>query len=114
MERENSTVATQALHMMNGTTVWEHSRYMAGRIIDRVGYDRKRQIGQAYLQALSREPTEWELQRSQAALEQFADHWSSRLRDDRDPTPIHWAAQWQALSSLCHTLLNSAEFSFVD
>ncbi len=114
VERENSTVATQALHMMNGTTVWEHSRYMAGRIIDRVGYDPKRQIAQAYLQALSREPTEWELERSRAALEQFTDHWLSRLRDDRDPTPVRWAAQWQALSSLCHTLLNSAEFSFVD
>ena len=114
VERENSTVATQALHMMNGTTVWEHSRYMAGRIIDRVGYDPTRQIGQAYLQALSREPTEWELERSRAALEQFAGHWTSRLRDDRDPTPVRWAAQWRALSSLCHTLLNSAEFSFVD
>ncbi len=114
VERENSTVATQALHMMNGTTVWEHSRYMAGRIIDRVGYDRTRQIGQAYLQALSREPTEWELERSRAALEQFAHHWTSRLRDDRGPTPVRWAAQWRALSSLCHTLLNSAEFSFVD
>ncbi|MYC82436.1 MAG: DUF1553 domain-containing protein [Acidobacteria bacterium] len=114
VERENSTVATQALHMMNGTTVWEHSRYMAGRIIDRVGYDRKRQIGQAYLQALSREPTEWELERSRAALEQFAHHWTARLRDDRGPTPVRWAAQWRALSSLCHTLLNSAEFSFVD
>ncbi|MDE0658297.1 MAG: DUF1553 domain-containing protein [Gammaproteobacteria bacterium] len=114
VERENSTVATQALHMMNGTTVWEHSRYMAGRIIDRVGYDPERQIAQAYLQALSREPTEWELERSRAALGQFADHWSSRLGDDRDPAPVRWAAQWRALSSLCHTLLNSAEFSFVD
>ncbi len=114
VERENSTVATQALHMMNGATVWEHSRYMAGRIIDSVGYDRKRQIGRAYLQALSREPTEWELERSREALEQFAHHWTSRLRDDRDPTPVHWAAQWRGLSSLCHTLLNSAEFSFVD
>ena len=45
----------------------EHSRYMAGRIIDPGGYDRKSQIVQAYLQALSREPTEWELGRSQAA-----------------------------------------------
>ena len=114
VERKNSTVATQVLHMMNGSAVWEHSRYMAGRIIDRVGYDRKSQIVQAYLQALSREPTEWELGRSQAALEQFALQWKSRLRDDRDPTPVHWAAQWQALASLCHTLLNSAEFSFVD
>ena len=114
VERENSTVATQALHMMNGTTVWEHSRYMAGRIIDRVGYDPTRQIAQAYLQALSREPTEWELERNRTALKQFAGHWTSRLRDDRDPTPVRWAAQWRALSSLCHTLLNSAEFSFVD
>ena len=114
VERRSSTVATQVLHMMNGATVWEHSRYMAGRIIDRAGYDPKRQIVQAYLQALSREPTEWELERSREALEQFARHWTSRLRDDRDPSPIRWAARWRALASLCHTLLNSAEFSFVD
>ena len=114
VERKNSTVATQVLHMMNGATVWEHSRYMAGRIIDRVGYDREHQIVQTYLQALSREPTKWELERSHAALEKFTHHWTSRLRDDRNPTPTHWAAQWQALSSLCHTLLNSAEFSFID
>ena len=114
LERKKSTVATQVLHMMNGSTVWAHSRYMAGRIIDQVGYDPERQIAQVYLQTLSREPTEWELSRSQAALEQFAGHWTARLRDDRDPTPVHWKAQWQALASLCHTLLNSAEFSFVD
>ncbi len=114
LERKNSTVATQVLHMMNGSAVWAHSRYMAGRIIDQVGYDPERQIVQVYLQTLSREPTEWEIRRSQTALGQFAGHWTSRLRDDRDSTPIHWTAQWQALASLCHTLLNSAEFSFVD
>ena len=114
LERKNSTVATQVLHMMNGSTVWAHSRYMAGRIIDKVGYDPERQAAQVYLQILSREPTEWELSRSRAALEQFASHWRNRLRDDRDPTPVRWKARWQALASLCHTLLNSAEFSFVD
>ena len=114
VERKNSTVATQVLHMMNGSTVWAHSRYMAGRIIDRVGYDPERQIVQVYLQTLSRQPTDWEISRSQAALEQFSSYWLARLRDDRDPSPIHWTARWQALASLCHTILNSAEFSFVD
>ena len=32
IERRQSQVPTQALQMMNGTDVWEHSRYMAGKI----------------------------------------------------------------------------------
>ena len=43
-ERRRSNVATQALHMMNGSMSWELARYMAGRVMDEVGGDRARQI----------------------------------------------------------------------
>jgi hypothetical protein len=33
-ERRRSNVATQALHMMNGSMTWDLARYMAGRAID--------------------------------------------------------------------------------
>ena len=114
LERKQSTVATQALHMMNGSTVWEHSRYMAGRIIDKVGFNLEDQIKQVYLRALSRKPTQWELKRGQRALIEFDHHWQLRLKKDLVSTPLQWTAHWQALAAFCHTILNSAEFSFID
>src|SRR5690606_32556069 len=44
LERDTSTVATQALQMLNGSDAWERSRFMAGRIIDEVGVDAGEQI----------------------------------------------------------------------
>src|SRR4029077_19638883 len=38
-ERRRSNVATQALHMMNGSMTWDLARYMAGRVIDEAGGD---------------------------------------------------------------------------
>ena len=114
LERKQSTVATQALHMMNGSTVWEHSRYMAGRVIDKVGLNLADQIKQVYLRALSRKPTQWELKRGQKALIEFDHQWQLRLKKDQVSTPLQWTAHWQALAAFCHTILNSAEFSFID
>ena len=37
LERRESTVATQALHLMNGEQTWEHAQYLAGRIVDDAG-----------------------------------------------------------------------------
>ena len=114
LQRRQSTVATQALHMMNGSVVWEHSRYMAGRVIDEVGNDLSRQVETSYWQVLARPPADWELQEGQSSLERFTGYWIDRLIDDREAAPVRGKARWLALASFCHTLLNSAEFSFVD
>ena len=57
IERRQSTVPTQALQMMNGDLLQQHSRYLAGRLIDEFGNDRAKQIRALYLRALSRPPT---------------------------------------------------------
>ena len=114
LERRQSTVATQALHMMNGSVVWKHSRYMAGRIIDEVGQDVGKQVEKSYWLSLSRPPANWELRQGQSVLQEFAGYWSERLKSDRQATPVQGQSRWLALASFCHTLLNSAEFSFVD
>ncbi len=114
LQRRESIVATQALHMMNGSAMWEHSRYMAGRVTDEVGPDRKKQVAQVYLRALSRPPTALEIEQGLSVLEEFKAHWPERLETDRVDTPKTWTARWLALAGFCHTILNSAEFSFID
>ena len=114
IERRQSQVATQALQMMNGSDVWDHSRYMAGRLIDEIGPDPRHQVEEVFLRALSRRPSESEMKVSLAALEEFTEIWPKRLNKDRDPAPVQWKSRWLALASFCHSVLNSAEFSFVD
>jgi len=114
VERRQSQVPTQALQMMNGTDVWEHSRYMAGRLMDEIGTDPDEQVEAIFLRTLSRRPSHEEKEDSLVALKTFGEMWLTRLAKDRDPAPVGWKSRWLALASFCHTMLNSAEFSFID
>ena len=67
-ERRRSNVATQALHLMNGSMGWNLARYMAGRIIDEAGTSREKQIDQIYLRAYSRKPTIEEIATGKSAI----------------------------------------------
>ena len=100
--------------MMNSGQMWELARYMAGRVIDEVGESREKQVEQVYQRALSRPPTEFEMRESLATLEELARHWPLRLERDRVETPRQETANWLALAGLCHTILNSADFMFID
>ena len=113
-ERRRSNVATQALHMMNGSMTWDLARFMAGRVMDEAGDDRSKQIEHVYLRAYSRSPTAEEMSLGRAAIEQFAKGWPARLAADHSDAPHAASAQWLALANYCHAILNSAEFSFVD
>jgi len=110
-ERRQSNVATQALHMMNGSMTWELSKYMAGRVVDESGGDRERQVENVYLRAYSRFPTAAETTTALAAMEQFRKDWLSKLEGD---APRTTTADWMAAANLAHALFNSAEFSFID
>lgn len=113
-ERRRSNVATQALHLFNGSLSWELARYMAGRILDDAGTDRPKQVEALYLRAYSRRPSKDELDLAQTALADFAKQWPARLDQDRSEAPRAGQAEWLALANLCHAILNSAEFSFID
>jgi len=112
-ERRRSNVATQALHMMNGTMTWDLARYMAGRIIDESPV-RAQQIQLIYMRAYSRPPTAEETKLGLDALAQFEKQWPARLASDNDAAPRAGEANWLALANYCHAILNSAEFSFID
>lgn len=78
-ERRRSNVATQALHMMNGSMSWELSKYMAGRVIDDADGDRARQVELVYLRALSRKPTEAEVKLGMEAIASFKEAWAGKV-----------------------------------
>jgi len=90
VERVDSTVATQALHLMNNGMVDDLAGYLAKRVEREAGADPRQQIERLYWIALSRPPDDEETRISLEAL--------SKLPLDR----------------LCHTVLNSAAFLYID
>lgn len=113
-ERRRSNVATQALHLMNGSMSWDLARFMAGRVIDEVGPDTTNQIRNIYLRAYGRVPSADEIETGKAAIAEFAKQWPARLAADQSDAPRNNTAQWLALANYCHAILNSAEFAFID
>ena len=113
-ERQHSTVATQALELMNSERSWSHAKFMAGRIIDNAGADRSRQIEEVYWRALSRQPTPTELADALRTLDELTREWPSRLQQEQSEAPKRFTAAWLALANICHAILNSAAFSYID
>jgi hypothetical protein len=114
VKRGQSVVSSQALHLMNSDLARDNARFMAGRIADAVGDDPRKQIERAYLLALARRPTEDEVRSAQSTMDQIAVQWKKSLEADRPAEPVATRARWLALATVCHTLINSAEFLYID
>ncbi len=114
LRRANSTVASQALQMMNSEILRTNSRYMAGRVIDAVGDDPAAQVARVYLTALGRPPSADERTDGVFTLSEMTKAWERRLEEQVPMEPKRTKARWLALATLCHTVLNSAEFLYID
>lgn len=114
LRRSNSTVASQALQMMNSEALRTNSRYMAGRVIDAVGASPVDQVERVYLAALGRKPSERERTDGVSTLGAMTKAWERRLEEQVPMEPKRARAQWLALATLSHTVLNSAEFLYID
>ncbi len=114
LRRTKSTVASQALQMMNSEILRGNSRYMAGRIIDEVGDDPAALVERVYLTALSRPPSDKERTDGVSTLSEMTKAWRRRLEEQVPMEPKRTKARWLALATLCHAVLNSAEFLYVD
>ena len=97
LERSESIVAPQALHLLNNAMVDEVAGFFAERVRREAGEDRSRQVENAYWLALSRGPSDEERIASSEALDQLAK-----------------VSKGDALKKFCHTLLNSAAFVYID
>jgi hypothetical protein len=112
--RARSTVPTQALQLWNSDMLREDSRYFAGRVMEKVGDDIDKQVDQVYLTALSRWPKADEKQLGRQALTDLTKYWLEHLGKEVPAEPRPARARWLALANYCHTILNSAEFVYVD
>jgi hypothetical protein len=112
IDRRDSTVALQALHLMNNDMVQQLAGSFAERILREARPDVDKQIERIYLVALSRLPSAEEKQWGRETLARMTEQWTLDLSRKGRPDPGQAARQ--ALVNYCHALLNSAEFLYLD
>lgn len=113
IERTESIVATQALHLMNDTVMRELAERFAERLRSEAGDAVPLQIRRAYLIAYGRPPSESERHRAETFIQQldaaFASEAVPATPHNSTPKDGH-----KGLSAFCHLLMNSAEFVYID
>ena len=108
IERRDSTVAPQALYLLNNGMVDRLAGEFAERVRREAGAEPAAQVERTYWIALSRGPSKEECAFGVAALSRLSEQWRTegRLGDA--------AARQKALSTYCHAVVNSAGFLYVD
>ena len=104
--RTQSNVAPQALHLLNNATVYEVANYFAKRVEKEAGPNADREIEQAYWMALSRAPSDEE---KRVASQDLLKLEQAAVKEGKGD-----AARQYALTAVCHTILNSAAFLYID
>jgi hypothetical protein len=102
--RPRSTVATQALTLLNSDTMVGAAEAMADRVLREASND---SIGQAVLLAYGRPASGTET----ALLTQFVDAQQAKYVELKSTSDV---ARRQAVADLCHMLLSANEFVYVD
>src|SRR5207248_1969564 len=106
-ERATTTVAPQALFMMNGKLVLEQTRQMANDLLGRKGLDGAGRVRLAYGRAYGRPPTAAETARALAFVRQV----EGLLAEENVPAAERPPRAWQ---SLCRAILAANEFIYVE
>jgi hypothetical protein len=109
--RVSSTVSPQALMLMNSTFVVGEAKRFALRVRLEAGADPKAQVAQAWQLAYARAPAEAEIASSEEFLRRQVEELAKTPTPEGQPAPDH---ALQALTDLCHVLLGSNEFLYVD
>ncbi len=105
--RTSTTVAPQALYVMNSPFVIEQSRSFAQRAMTHEAKSDAERIEWAYEQALGREPTSFETVRANNFLIQYESMLTSTVKDPA----MRRTKAWQ---SLCQVLFASNEFIYLN
>jgi cytochrome c553 len=106
-ERAVTTVAPQALFLMNSKLVAEQARRLAGRLLGRQELDDAGRVRLAHALAYARTATEPETTRALAFLQRA----EATLRSQKVDEHERRLRAWQ---SLCRVLLAASEFSYVE
>jgi hypothetical protein len=118
LERGESIVAPQALHLMNDSVLRVLATRFAQRVRREAGSDHERQVQRAYMIALARSASATEqqlgvelLRKISAAGTEHRIGETAAVAGSGNETPSPDEA---ALSTFCHVLMNSAEFIYID
>lgn len=111
LQRDESIVAPQALHLLNDAMVYRLAGLFAERVEHQAGDNVDERIRHVYAIALAREPTSEEADSARETLRQLEQQWRIKLRDQAGSEQ---QAAHRALTNLCHAIMNSAAFLYVD
>ena len=103
--RSTTTVAPQALLLINSPMVRDWATAFVNRILEKSDGTLPETIGRAYILALSRPPEPAELQEALAFIERQTQARAAQHSDQ---------AARQALIDFCQTLFNTNEFLFIE
>lgn len=103
-KRDVTTVAPQALSLLNNTFVHEQSERLAKDMMQ-ASDEVDDQIKLAWRRVLGRDPSPQERQWAKTHVDQQTTHFTARSAENPD---------FLAFASLCHGLINSNEFLYVD
>ena len=110
VRRRGSTVASQALLMLNSEWIATQAERMAGRLGNEAGTDPARQVDLAYRLVFSRHPDKKETER---AVEFLASQSRACRRQSWQLLRATPLIGWH-LADFCLVLLNAPEFQYVD
>lgn len=106
-DRATTTVAPQALFMLNSDLVNRVARTLATNLLASNSSSRADRLGRLYTRVFGRQPEPGEVARAEAFLERFAQGVAGSVPEARERDLRAWQA-------LCQTLLASNEFVYID
>src|SRR3989454_10780297 len=118
--RATTTTAPQALELLNSDVVLDWSRSLAGKVLNDGGLTPEAQVDRAYRMAFSRTPSAAERKTALDFLSRQSAILSERMANDtKTPLPDNLPegcgkGRAAALVDLCHALLNSNEFVYLN
>jgi hypothetical protein len=112
-QRGNTAVATQALFLLNNALIRRLADALAERVAGDAGDNLADQIDRLYWLALSRPPTAEEKSIISGEVEEFLAAGSGQSESTQTGSGLPDLRK-QLLSRLCHTLINSTAFIYVD
>lgn len=111
-QRSTTSVAPQALALLNSDFVNRSAAHFAARLVTEVPSpaDPEKRIEHAYRLALCRRPAPLETE----ALREFLQKEANRFSEQEKIDPAAPAAETHALTQMCRILFNQSEFLYVD
>ncbi|MCO6457541.1 MAG: DUF1553 domain-containing protein [Pirellulaceae bacterium] len=121
-QRQRTTVAPQALFMMNSDLVAEQTRAVAERLLRAPALDDAGRVWHLYLLAYARPPDQRETERALEFVAQYQAGWAEMAKEtageasggNSTSPDDHGAARLAAWQSLCRAVLAANEFVYLE